>query len=246
VWNAQEPAIAAGLSGDPALIADFQSGDVHMRFAIRAGLAPEWATKRSHGPIRDAVKPISLGVNYGMSKYGAAAASGRSLLWAADVLAHHRHAYPVFTQWQQDTVVQAMFDERIVSPLGWPMAVHAGTKKRTLLNYPEQAGGADCMRLAAIAAHEAGIHLLAPAHDAFWLAAPLPDLDDAIATMTRIMVRAGNVITGGLDIPVEVSAIVRWPHCFGDVRQPDAKGQVMWDEVRDLVRGGVLRRQVGG
>ena len=117
-WSAQEIGIGAGLCGDPALIADFQSGDPHMRFAIRAGLAPEWATKRSHGPVRDAVKPISLGVNYGMSKYGAAAATGKSLLWAAETLARHRHAYPVFAQWQQDTVTQALFDERIVSPLG--------------------------------------------------------------------------------------------------------------------------------
>jgi DNA polymerase-1 len=244
-WSAQEIGIAAGLSGDRALIADFQSGDPHMRFAIRAGLAPEWASKRSHGPVRDAVKPISLGVNYGMSKYGAAAASGKSLLWAAEVLASHRHAYPTFTQWQHNTVAQALFDERIVSPLGWPMAVHAGTNKRTLLNYPEQAGGADCMRLAAISAHEAGIRIVAPAHDAFWITAPLVELDDAIATMTALMAKAGRIITGGLEIPVEVAAVVRWPQCLGDVRRPDAKGQAMWLEVRDLVRGGALQRRVG-
>jgi DNA polymerase I len=245
-WSAQEIGIAAGLSGDPALIADFQSGDPHMRFAIRAGLAPEGATKRSHGPVRDAVKPISLGVNYGMSKYGAAAASGKSLLWAADVLASHRHAYPVFTQWQHNVATQALFDQHIISPLGWPLAVHAGTRRRTLLNYPEQAGGADCMRLAAVAAHEAGIHVLAPAHDAFWIAAPLDELDDAIASMTRIMARAGNVITGGLNIPVEVASVVRWPQCLGDVRKPDAKGQAIWNEVRNLVCGGKLRQQAGG
>ena len=81
-------------------------------------------------------------MNYGMSKYGAAAASGKSLLWAADVLASHRHAYPVLTKWQHDTVAQAQFDQRIVSPLGWPMAVHAGTSRRALLNYLEQSGGA--------------------------------------------------------------------------------------------------------
>lgn len=238
-WSAQEIGIAAGLSGDPALIADFQSGDPHMRFAIRAGLAPEWATGDSHRPVRDAVKPISLGVNYGMSKYGAAAASGKSLLWAADVLASHRHSYPVFTQWQHDVATQALFDGRISSPLGWPMAVHAGTKKRTLLNYPEQAGGADCMRLAAVAAHEAGIHVIAPAHDAFWIAAPLDELDGAIASMATIMVRAGHAITGGLDIPVKTAAMVRWPHCLGDVRKPNAKGQAMWAEIRGLINGGL-------
>ena len=89
------------------------------------------------------VKPISLGSNYGMSKYGAAAQSGKSLAWAATTLAAHRHAYPVFAQWQQNMTAQALFDERIASVFGWPMAVHAETKRRTLLNYPCQANGGE-------------------------------------------------------------------------------------------------------
>jgi hypothetical protein len=121
------------------------------------------------------------------------------------------------------------------------MTVHAETSKRTLMNYMQQAGGADMMRLAAIAGHEAGIRICAPVHDAFWITAPLSELDDAIATMSRLMVRASAAITGGLEIPVEVSAVVRWPDCLGDVRKPDAKGQAMWLEVRDLIRSGVLR-----
>jgi hypothetical protein len=239
-WTAQEVAIGAGLSGDRAMIEDYQFGDVHMRFAIRAGLAPAWASKASHGALRDAIKPVSLGASYGMSKYGAAAATGKSLLWAAEKLAAHRHTYRTFGQWQQDTVTSAVFAERIVSVLGWPMAVHAGTNTRTVMNFPQQAGGADCMRLAAIAAHEAGIRIIAPVHDAFWIAAPLAELDDAITEMARIMVRAGRAIAG-FDIPVEVSAVVRWPQCLGDVRKPDAKGQAIWGEINDLIRSGALR-----
>jgi DNA polymerase-1 len=241
-WKAQEPGIAAGLSGDPALVADYQSGDLHMRFAVRAGLAPEGATKQSHGPLRDTIKPLSLGVFYGITKYGAARQTGKSLLWAAEMLARHPHAYPVFTQWQQNVVTQALFEERIVSVLGWPMAVHAGTRKRTLLNFMQQASGADMLRLAAIAAYEAGIHLIAPVHDCFWIAAPIAELDDVITTMSALMVRASKVITGGLEVPVEVSAVVRWPQCLGDVRKADAKGQVMWAEVRNLLRSGALRQ----
>jgi len=124
-WKAQEIGIAAGQSQDPALIADFLAGDPHMNFAIRAGLAPPEATAETHGDIRDMVKPISLGSNYGMSKYGAAAQSGKSLTWAATMLAVHRHAYPVFAQSQHDVSTQALFDERITSVFGWPLAVHA-------------------------------------------------------------------------------------------------------------------------
>jgi hypothetical protein len=50
------------------------------------------------------------------------------------------------------------------------------------------------------------------AHDAFWIAAPLPDLDDAIATMTEIMIRAGRAVAG-IEIPIETAAVVRWSRC---------------------------------
>ena len=152
-WKAEEIGISAGLSGDPAMIADFLAGDPHMGFAIRAGLAPVGATKDSHGDIRNMVKPISLGSQYGMSKYGAAAQAGKSLAWAETTLALYRHSYPVFIERQQNVAAQAMFDQRITSEFGWPMAVHQGTKTRTLLNYPAQANGGECMRIAAIAAY---------------------------------------------------------------------------------------------
>lgn len=234
-WGAQEIGLGAGLSHDFGLIEDYRAGDPHLNFAIRAGLAPAGATKKSHGALRDSVKPVSLGMPYGMGKYGVSAQTGKSLLWATEVLAAYRHTYPTFIQWQHDTVARALFDCRIVSPLGFPMAVHAGTPKRTLMNYMHQAGGADMMRLAAIAAHEAGIQIIAPVHDAFWIEAPLAELDDAIATMSRIMIRAGAAVADGLEIRIEVSADVRWPYCLGDVRKEDAKGQALWNEIKCLV-----------
>ena len=239
-WKAQEIGIAAGLSGDPAQMADYLAGDPHMGFAIRAGLAPPGADKNSHGDIRDMVKPISLGSQYGMSKYGAAAQAGKSLAWAETTLALYRHSYPVFIEWQQNVAAQAMFDQRITNLFGWPMAVHAGTKTRTLLNYPAQSNGSECMRIAAIAAHEAGILVCAPAHDAFWIMAPLPDLDRTIAAMTEIMLKAGRAVAG-ITIPVEVSYEVRWPQCLGDVRKGKDKGHAMWVEVQGLIAGGELK-----
>ena len=174
-----------------------------------------------------------------------AAQTGKSLRWAAEILATWRHTYPTFIEWQQDTVAQALFDRRIVSPLGFPMAVHGDTPKRTLANYMHQASGADMMRLAAIAAREAGIQVCCPVHDAFVIMAPLNELDDAVETMTRIMVRASAVVTGGLEIPVGKSFEVRWPDCLGDVRGEKAKGQALWAEIKGLVRGGLRQRRVG-
>ena len=95
------------------------------------------------------------------------------------------------------------------------------------------------MRLAAIAAYETGINVAAPAHDAFWILAPLTELTDTIEAMTRIMERAA-VTVAGLHIPVEVAAVVRWPQCLGDVRPEKAKGAAMWGEIQRLLGSGEL------
>jgi hypothetical protein len=240
-WKAQELFLAAAYSGDQRLLADL-SGDPHMNFAIRIGLAPPGATKDTHEELRDMVKPISLGVNYGMTKYGAAAQSGRSLIWAESALAAHRHAYPDFACYQQNMTTQALFDARISTVYGWSMAVHAGTKRGTLLNYPCQAGGSECMRIAAIAAREAGIRIAAPAHDAFWIMAPLPELDTTIERMKTIMLRAGRAVAG-IEIPVDIAAVIHWPQCLGDVRKRGAKGQAMWREIQALLNSGELLSQ---
>ena len=102
-----------------------------------------------------------LGQNYGMTAYGIAAKTGKSLLWAREIHALHRLTYPVFHRWVADVVAQAKFDCVIESPFGWPMAVMVGTSDRSLMNYMAQAGGSDMMRLAAIAATEAGIAVCA-------------------------------------------------------------------------------------
>jgi hypothetical protein len=237
---AEEPAIVAALSGDPAMIADYQNGDVHWQFAVRAGLAAPDAAVDDR--IRDLCKPVCHGMNYGITPYGIAAKTKKSLDWAREMQARHRCAYPVFHQWRGDVVAQAHFDEVITSPFGWRLIVTADTKTRTVMNFLAQAGGSDVMRLVSIVATECGITIAAPVHDAFWILAPLDELDTTIAHMTEIMTEAGKLVTGGLPIRVKVAAVVCWPQCLGDVREPDAKGQPMWCEVRELVRNGGLQK----
>ena len=97
-----------------------------------------------------------------MTPYGIAAKTGKSLPWARNAHALHRQIYPVLHRWLGDVVAQAEIDRVIYSPFGWPQAVIGSTTNRNLMNYLAQAGGADMMQIAAIAATEAGIQSLRP------------------------------------------------------------------------------------
>jgi hypothetical protein len=239
-WDGQEVGLMAALSGDPAMIEDYRSGDPHLGFGRRVGLVPPDATKDTHREVRDKIcKPVVLGQNYGMTPYGIAAKTGKSLLWAREIHALHRLTYPVFHRWLDDMVAQAKFEGVIQSPFGWPQTITADTTNRSLMNFPAQAGGGDMMRITAIAATEAGIAVGAPVHDAFWIAAPVERIDDTITTMKAIMVRTSEIVTGGLAIGVTVETLIRSPHCLGDMRKASDKGHAMWAEVKDLVTGGL-------
>lgn len=245
-WDAQEVGIMAGLSGDPAMIADYASGDPHWRFGVRAGLVPSGADKAAFHELRNkAFKPVVLGQLFGMTPYGIAAKTGRSLLWAREMYARHRRTYPVFHRWLGDIVAQAKFDRAIFSTFGWPLAVTGDTGDRSLMNFPAQSSGADAMRIAGIAATEAGIHVCCSVHDAFWILAPDDEVESTIEKMREIMMQAGAAVTGGLPITASVSSKVTSARNLGDSRKPGDKGYDMWAEVRDLLNGG-LQRQARG
>lgn len=159
-WSAQEFAIAAVLSGDPQMLADYASGDPHLLFAKIAGLAPTWATKDTHEDEREQCKSLNLGVLYGMGAKTMAARLGVSLAKAQHLLNLHRRRYPVFWRWSEQVVISARARGSISTRFGWRMRITPVGTDQSIMNYPMQANAAEMMRLAAIAAVEAGIHVV--------------------------------------------------------------------------------------
>jgi hypothetical protein len=47
--------------------------------------------------------------------------------------------------------------------------------------------------------------------DAFWILAPLEELETTITRMTEIMTEASRLVTGGMPLKVKVEVVVRWP-----------------------------------
>ena len=109
-FSSQEMGIAAALSGDPALLEAYRSGDVYLSFAKQAGLAPPDATKASHGEVRDRCKAVVLGTLYGMGPETLARRIGRPPCEARELLALHRATYPRFWRWSEAAVTELRAD----------------------------------------------------------------------------------------------------------------------------------------
>ena len=231
-WKSQEFVIAAALSGDQHMLDAIASGDPYMWFAKMARLAPEWATEQTHPQVREVCKRCCLGVLYGMGARALAHRTKRSELEARDLLDKHRRIFPTFWAWSHRAVHEATLFGHIDLAFGW--RVHDGeglrpdvddTSPMTLMNAPMQGNGAEMMRLAAIFAHQAGITINAPLHDAFMIEASAEDARDAIATMKACMVRASSLVLDGVEIGVDDKKVIAWPDRYMDDR---AEAQDLW------------------
>jgi hypothetical protein len=228
-FASQEIGIAAGLSGDARLMEAYADSDPYLAFAKQAKLAPPDATKATHATIRDRCKTVVLGLNYGMGAEGMAYRAGITVAEARELIMLHRRTYPIFWAWSDAVVTSATLSNRQSTVFGWNRWVKATDKPTSLMNFPMQANGAEMMRIAAIAATEAGIEVCAPIHDAFLITAPLERLDDDVRHMCEIMSKAGSCVTGGLPIRTD-ARVIRYPD-----RYIDERGIDMWNRVVRLV-----------
>ena len=224
-WGSQEVAIAAGLSGDERMAEDYQT-DPYLGFAKAVGLAPPDANEKTHEVIREQCKAIVLGINYGMGPETMALKAGITKGEARELLRLHRATYPAFWRWMDDTVTTALFTGEMQTVFGWRRRVGRDANPRSLMNFPMQSNGAEMMRVAAIAATDAGIEVCCPVHDAFLISAPIDRLQEDVAAMRGIMSSAGRLVTGGLDVRTSVKTAC-WPDRYMDKRGKDMWGMIM-------------------
>ena len=228
-WSQQEFGIAAALSRDPAMMRAYESGDPYLEFAKLARLVPPDATKKTHGPQREAAKTCVLGVQYAMGPDTLAQRIGQPPIAARDLLRAHREAFPVFWRWSDAAVDHAVLTGRLSAVFGWQLHVAAGFNPRSLRNFPMQANGAEMLRLACCLATERGIEVCVPVHDAILICAPLDRIEADVAATQAAMGEAARTILGGFDLRSDAS-IIRYPN-----RYMDPRGAVMWDRVMGLI-----------
>jgi DNA polymerase I len=245
-WSSQEVGIAAALSGDKNMMADFAAGDPYIQFGIHAGLLPVDTTKisaeKSHPGVRDMIKACVLGVLYAMGFKTLAFRIGKSTIVARELIRAHQDRYPQFWLWAESAVACAMQGQPIGTVYGWNVRAGPDANWRSLLNFPMQANGAEMMRLACCMAIERGIEVCAPVHDAFLICAPLEQIDARVEEMKFVMEEASRIVLDGFtvkaDCPefdengklLEFPQIVRYPN-----RYMIKRGVGMWTKVMKLL-----------
>jgi hypothetical protein len=228
-YEQQEFGIAAALSGDPAMIEAYASGDPYLAFGQQAGRIPPDGTKASHKATRDLFKACVLGVQYGMGESSLARRIGRPPIEARELLRLHRETYPRFWRWSDATEQHAMLLGNLHTTFGWTVRVGTDANPRSLRNCPMQANGAEMLRLACCLATERGIAVCAPVHDALLIEGPVDLIEDLVAETQRIMREASTIVLGGFALRTDAK-LVRWPD-----RYMDDRGRTMWDRIMRLL-----------
>jgi DNA polymerase I len=231
-WKAQEVAEAAALSGDAALAADYQK-DIYWALARLGGLTDDddhvrWA--RECPEQRQRMKPLQLGVNYGMTVPSLARGLDRHPVVASDIVEKHRRKYARFWAWRENVVQQAMLTRRIETVFGWPLHLSTSPNRRTLYNFPMQGNGAEMLRVAAWRLCEIGLVPSMLIHDGI-----LIELDhtDQIEQVKDIMRWAGREVCGGFEVGVSIDQELTSGEHYCDKR-PVAKK--MWGVIMQALR----------
>jgi hypothetical protein len=232
-WRTQEVGVAAALSGDHALIEDYSAGDIYHALARLCGRTTEpdpikW--KKAHPEMRQQMKPLQLGINYGMGVRSLARGLDRHPLIASEIIERHRRRYPRFWEWREGMVQTAMLERRIESVFGWPLLISGSPNQRTLYNFPMQSGGAEMLRLATMRLCDAGIVPIMLIHDGILFEESDPE---KIEHAKEIMMGAGRDCCDGLVIGVDTDQMLRGGARYRDKR-PVARE--MWEAIMDVLR----------
>jgi DNA polymerase I len=231
-WKAQEIGIAAALSGDKVLMEAYQD-DVYYALARMCGLTTDpdskhW--KKEHPELRNRMKALQLGINYGMGASSLARGLDRHPLIATRFIEIHQRVHKPFWSWRDNEVMLALLNRRIETVFGWPLHITTSPNLRTLYNFPMQGNGSECLRLAAVELCEAGIVPSMLIHDGILF--ELNNEDEANLAK-EIMRKAGREVCNGFEIGVDEDQRLLNGARYADKR-PVARE--MWSTIMNVLR----------
>jgi hypothetical protein len=231
--GAEEVGIAAALSRDPVLIADYLSGDPYRQFA-KAALGIEGPTKQQ----RQVYKATVLGRIYGLGAASLARNLGISHAQAERIIDQMTARYPVLNAWLDRVCIKAAHCIPITCTLGWSLKASGRPgEERTFLNFPMQANGAEYARIVIVRAGAAGLKLIGCAHDSFLIEETIDSIEQSVAELQGIMRKASCDLFGGFELRADCDPtkdIVRYPDRFVDERERE-DGMLHWNWFMTLI-----------
>jgi DNA polymerase I len=231
-FGAEEIGIAAALSGDPVLMADYCSGDPYRQFAA-AALSIVNPTEQQ----RQIYKATVLGRIYGLGATSLARNLGISKAEAERIIDQMIARYPVLNAWLKRVITKAAHCVPITCTLGWSLtATGKPGEERTFLNFPMQANGAELMRLVIIRAGAAGLSLIRCAHDSFLIEDTIDRIEQSVVEIQNIMRQASRDLLNGLELRADCKPwdIVCYPDRFVDKRERE-DGMRHWNRLMTLI-----------
>ena len=228
----EEIGIAAALSADPVLMADYQSGDPYLRFAADA-LGVIKPTKQ----LRQVYKACVLGQIYGIGVGTLARNLGISKAEARRIIDQMNTRYPVLKAWLERIQVKAAHGVPITCTLGWSLKMISGQsgEERTFLNFPMQANGAELMRV--IIARAGHLPLIGCAHDSFIVENTIERIEQTVAELREIIRQASRDLFGGFELRADYKPetdCVCYPDRFVDERERE-DGMRHWNWFMTLI-----------
>jgi hypothetical protein len=223
----------------------YRSGDPYLNFGKLIGYIAPDATRETPGVglIRERLKILCLGTQYGMQTATLATRLGVSEIEANELLQLHRGLFSQYWRWSDDWFHHAVNTGVMRTVLGWECATGITEfSERSIRNWPVQATSADIFRVSYTWGTRHGLRLIAPVHDAVLLEAPEDRIEADVALMREVMRRASRAVlnqTAGGTIELRTDAkIIRHPG-----RYTDKRGAEMWEVVLRLLEEHRIRQQ---
>ena len=232
-WSQQEIGIAAVLSGDDKMLQIYQSSDPYLALAKMAGAAPANATKKTHGRVRQNFKAVQLGIGYGKGKKSLAVdiwlnnhddngmprlSVAEAEVKATEIYEWHKSFFHKYWTWVNKQIALAKARGYIKAKDSWTRYCNRRTIETKLQNFPMQANGAYIARLTMMYILEAGLELICPFHDAFYVQCELKDADRVAQILGECMDKASAAVLNGFVLRRDEAKINTWEEPYYDDR----------------------------
>ena len=242
-WRTQEVGIAAAASDDAALKAAYRGGDVYHALARLCGLTDDpdpmrW--KKTDPDVRHRMKPLQLGINYGMGVPSLARGLDRHPLIASAIIERHRREYPRFWQWRENMVEDGHAGAQDRERIRLAAAHQHQPEHAHALQFPDAIRRRRNAAAGGLALCEAGIVPIMLIHDGILLEETDPE---RIEHAKEIMLQAGRDVCDGFEIGVDVDQLLKGGARYRDKR-PMAKK--MWATIMGALEAPSVPSRSGG